>query len=100
MTLFRSLCSPLVLASLVGCSPANSALLDGSSPRDAAALDDAGTSADLALLDGSSQSDASDGSSPPLASRLFVSHMGGVAIWDHPEQLTADVAPNVQLTSD
>jgi len=26
--------------------------------------------------------------------------MGGVAIWDHPEQLTADVAPNVQLTND
>jgi hypothetical protein len=70
---------------LVCCSSGDSALLDGSSQSDAT-LGDAGT--------------ASDGDHPPIFSRLFVSHMGGVAIWDHAEQLAADVAPNVQLTNE
>jgi len=77
---------PLVLTALVACSSADSALPDGSSQSDAATLGDAATT--------------SDGDHPPIFSRLFVSHMGGVAIWDRAEQLAADVAPDVQLTSD
>jgi hypothetical protein len=117
MSLFRSLCSPLVFAALLvaGCSSADPGSTDGSAQSDAALPGDAARPGDLTLVDGSHAADAaapedlgtpgdggpaSDMAHPPLLPRLFVSHAGGVAVWDHPEALTADVAPTAQLTKD
>jgi hypothetical protein len=100
----RRLLGLLACVAVVGCGGSDANIGDGG---DGAATD-TGSQGDAPIADAPADvqdagaaPDAADGapdSGPPMVTRLFVTTQAGVAIWNNPDAIAADVAPTTTLS--